>query len=168
MIYMIKRMAPLAVLAAFLSSFILLMPDHGMAENYRSYAVAKTGEPAYGPDFTHFDYVNPDAPKGGTVKLGAIGAFDSLNPFIIKGQPAGISSLLGTGYVYMALMESGEDEVFTQYAGLAETIEFPEDRAWVAFELHPDAVWHDGEPITAEDVKWTFETLREVGIRRKP
>ena len=160
---MIIRLAPFALAAAFLSLLVFGMPGDGLAENFRSYAVAKTGEPAYGPDFTHFDYVNPEAPKGGTVKLGAIGAFDSLNPFIIKGEPAGISSLLGTGYLYMALMESGEDEVFTQYGGLAQTIEFPQDRAWVAFELHPEAVWHDGVPITAEDVKWTFETLRAVG-----
>ncbi|MEO0391611.1 MAG: extracellular solute-binding protein [Pseudomonadota bacterium] len=160
---MMTRIASFALAAALISAFVISPGRVAKAETYRSYAVAKTGAPAYGPDYTHFDYVNPDAPKGGTVKIGAVGAFDSLNPFIIKGEPAGISGLLNTGYLYMALMESGDDEVFTQYGGLAETIEFPDDRAWVAFELQPEAVWHDGKPITAEDVKWTFDTLREVG-----
>ncbi|HCI47418.1 MAG TPA: hypothetical protein DFI00_08990 [Rhodospirillaceae bacterium] len=144
-------------------SILLFTAQTALAENYVGHAVSKGEPPAYGPDFNHFDYVNPDAPKGGTVKLGAVGGFDSLNPFIIKGQAAGISSLLDTGFVYMALTERGEDEVFAQYGGLARTIEYPEDYSWVAFELRPEAVWHDGEPITAEDVVWTFNTLREVG-----
>ncbi|MBV6633687.1 MAG: ABC transporter substrate-binding protein [Alphaproteobacteria bacterium] len=152
-----------AALALALFSFASPAIAADGAEVYRGHAAAKSGDPAYGPDFTHFEYVNPDAPKGGTVKLGAVGGFDSLNPFIIKGQAAGISRLLGTGFLYMALMERGDDEVFTQYGGLAETIEFPKDYSRVSFELHPDAVWHDGKAITASDVVWTFNTLREVG-----
>lgn len=113
----------------------------------------------YGPDFTHFEYVNPDAPKGGVVKLGVQGGFDSLNPFVLRGTAAaGVS-----GLTYLPLMTGSNDEVFAMYGALAERIEFPADDAWVAFDLREEARWHDGVPITAEDVVWTFETLMSEG-----
>jgi len=160
---------PRMFLPAVLTSMLLLsLPQAAMAADeapgtYKSHGASITGELEYGPGYDHFDYTNPDAPKGGTVKLGAVGGFDSLNPFIIKGNAAGISGLLDTGLVYMALTERGEDEVFAQYGGLAKSIEYPDDRGWVAFELRDAARWQDGKPITAEDVVWTFNTLREVG-----
>ncbi|NQW10345.1 MAG: ABC transporter substrate-binding protein [Alphaproteobacteria bacterium] len=124
-------------------------PMHGLAMH---------GDLKYGPAFEHFDYVNPDAPKGGTLTMEATGGFDSFNPFILRGQSAA-----GLGLIYETLAESAADEAFSEYGLLAETIEMPEDRSWVAFTLHPDARWHDGKPVTADDVIWTFNTLIDKG-----
>jgi len=123
---------------------------------HRSHAIAMHGEPKYGPDFTHFDYVNPDAPKGGTLRLAERGTFDSFNRFIPKGTA-------GPGWAVETLMEGSSDEPFTMYGLIAESVEWPEDRSWVTFTLRPEARWHDGEPITVEDVIWSFETLTTKG-----
>lgn len=127
------------------------------------HAMALHGTPKYPPGFEHVDYVTPDAPKGGTLKLNAIGSFDSLNPFIVKGTPAAGLTFIRSGLVYESLMQNAWDEPFTLYGVIAESVEMPEDRSWVAFNLRPEAKWADGKPITAEDVVWTFETLREEG-----
>jgi microcin C transport system substrate-binding protein len=125
-------------------------PRHGAAMH---------GEPKYGPDFEHFEYVRPDVPKGGTLALSAIGTFDNLNPFIVRGVSAG-----GLGVTYDTLVTTNSfEEPFSVYGRLAETIEMPEDRSWVAFTLRPEARWHDGRPVTVEDVIWTFETLTTEG-----
>ena len=116
------------------------------------------GEPKYPADFKHFDYVNPLAPKGGDVKLAATGTFDSFNGFIIKGNPAA-----GLGLIYDSLLTSSADEAFTEYGLLAETVETDAERTYVTFTLRKDAYWHDGKPITADDVIWTFNTLYEKG-----
>ena len=116
------------------------------------------GDLKYGPDFTHFDYVNPNAPKGGDVKMHTIGSFDSLNPFILKGQPAA-----GIGRLFETLMTGSSDEAFSQYGLLAETVEMPEDRSWVAFTLRPEARWHDGTPVTVEDVIFSLDALKNRG-----
>lgn len=123
-----------------------------------AHAIAMHGQPKYAADFTHFDYVNPKAPKGGTLRQGAQGSFDSFNPFIIKGDSA-----VGAGSIYDTLMTPSEDEAFSQYGLLAETVEMPDDRSWIAFHLRSNAKWHDGQPITADDVIWTFNTLMEKG-----
>ncbi len=125
---------------------------------HKAHAIAMHGEPKYGPGFTHFDYVNPDAPKGGEVRQSAIGSFDNLNPYILKGQSAS-----GIGRIFETLMTGSEDEAFSQYGLIAETIEWPEDRSWVAFTLRPEARWHDGTPITVEDVIFSLETLKTKG-----
>lgn len=127
------------------------------------HAVALHGNPKYGPDFTHVTYVNPDAPKGGTLKLNAIGSFDSLNPFIVKGAPAAGLNFLRSGLVYESLMQNSWDEPFTLYGVIAESIEMPKDKSSVTFNLRSEAKWADDKPITAEDVVWTFETLRSEG-----
>jgi len=124
----------------------------------RSHALSMYGDLKYGPGFRHFDYVNPDAPKGGLVKLSAVGTFDSLNPFILKGVPAA-----GIGGVFETLSVASSDEPFSQYNLLAESVELPPDRSWVAYVLRPEARFHDGTPITAADVVWSFETLRAKG-----
>lgn len=116
------------------------------------------GDLKYGPSFTHFDYVNPEAPKGGEVKLAAIGTFDTLNPFVLKGVPAA-----GVGQVFETLTVQSDDEPFSEYGLIAETIKVPADRSWVAYTLRPQARFHDGSPITADDVIWTFETLKTKG-----
>lgn len=129
-------------------------PQHGIAMH---------GAVKYPADFEHLDFVNPDAPKGGTLEQHVVGSFDSLNPFIVKGSPAAGMSFMRSGLVYESLMQNAWDEPFSLYGIIAESIELPEDRSWVAFTLRPEAKWHDGKPITAEDVKWTFDTLLEHG-----
>ncbi len=118
------------------------------------HAFAMHGSPKHGPEFEHFDYVNPGAPKGGTIRFGAQGTFDSFHPFIPKGLPASTGSV-------ESLMTSNPEEVFTNYGLIAETIEVPPDRSWAIFNISPNARWHDGRPITAEDVVWSFDTLIE-------
>lgn len=133
-------------------------PAAGGDKVLRTHGLSMLGEPALPPDFTHFPYANPDAPKGGEVALSAVGTFDSFNSYIIRGTaPTDI------GRIYDALLIASADEAATTYGHLAETIELPENRMWVAFELRPQARFHDGKPITAEDVAWTFDTLREKG-----
>jgi microcin C transport system substrate-binding protein len=123
-----------------------------------SHGMAMHGQPKYPVDAGTPDYINPNAPKGGTVRLGTQGTYDSLHPFTLKGLPAaGISALWET------LCWQARDEAFTAYGMIAETIEWPEDRSWVAFNIRPSAKWHDGTPITVEDVIWTFNILREKG-----
>ena len=125
-------------------------PQHGLAMH---------GDLKYPADFTHFDYVNPDAPTGGRLRLGVVETtFDSFNPFIVKGNPAA-----GIGAVYETLMVASADEPFSQYGLLAESVQTPADRSWVLFTLRPEARWHDGKPVTPEDVIWTFQTLLEKG-----
>ena len=123
-----------------------------------SHAVTIQGQPKYGPDFKNYDYVNPNAPKGGNVALGLQGTFDSFNPYIVKGTPSAVSAL-----IYETLMSRSSDEPGTDYGLIAESIELPESRTWAVFNLRPEARWHDGKPITAEDVVFSFNILREKG-----
>tara|TARA_R110002110_G_scaffold415612_6_gene652039 strand:- start:59046 stop:60836 length:1791 start_codon:yes stop_codon:yes gene_type:complete len=125
-------------------------------------AIAMLGTPKYAADFTHFDYVNPTAPKGGTLRLHAIGSFDSLNPYIVKGKPAaGLHH--GFGIYFETLAKRSRDEPFSLYGLLAETIETPPDRAWVEFKLRPEARFSDGSPVTVDDVIFSWETLKAKG-----
>ncbi|MFB3046510.1 MAG: extracellular solute-binding protein, partial [Acidiferrobacterales bacterium] len=121
-----------------------------------THALAMHGAPKYAPDFQHFDYVNPNAPKGGTLRLGVQGTFDSFNPFIPKGNPS-------AGTSFETLLTASADEPFTEYGLIAESIEIPDDRSWIIFSLRPQARWHDGKPITVEDVIWSFNTLKSKG-----
>ena len=120
------------------------------------HAIAMHGSPKYEPDFNHFDYVNPDAPQGGTMRLAVNGTFDSFNSFIPRGN-AGAGSSIET------LLTSSADEPFTEYGLIAESLEVPDDRSWVIFTLRPEARWHDGKPITVEDVIWSLQTLKTKG-----
>jgi microcin C transport system substrate-binding protein len=127
-------------------------------EGRATHGASMYGDLKYGPDFTHFDYANPDAPDGGTLVLSAVGSFDSLNPYILKGTPAS-----GLTLTFETLTTGSADEPFSEYGLIAESIEMPEDRSWVIFTLRPEARWHDGEPITVEDVIWSLETLKTKG-----
>jgi microcin C transport system substrate-binding protein len=124
-------------------------PSHGLSIH---------GDLKYGPGFRHFDYVNPDAPRGGRLRLAATGTFDTLHPFILRGVSA-----QGVGFLFETLMTSPLDEAASEYGLIAETVETPPDRSWVAFTLRAAARFHDGSPITVEDVIWTFQTLRTQG-----
>ncbi len=138
--------------------FILLISTPSIAEINISHAIAMHGKPKYGKDFTHVDYVNPNAVKGGKVVFSSTGSFDTFNPFILKG-----TSAAGIGNLFETLTTKSSDEAFTEYGLLAETIEWPDDRSWVAFTLRKEAKWHDGKSVTPEDVIWTFNTLMEKG-----
>ncbi len=144
----------------FFVVFFGIFATHAIAadEPQPAHGLAMHGDLKYGPDFKHFDYVNPNAPKGGNIRLGAIGGFDSLNPFIIKGNSAG-----GASFVYDTLLTSSADEAFSEYGLLAKTVRTPKDRSWVEFTLRDEARWHDGQPITADDVIFSFETLVSKG-----
>ncbi|WP_338665855.1 extracellular solute-binding protein [Pararoseomonas sp. SCSIO 73927] len=124
----------------------------------RVHALSLLGEPALPADFTHFPWVNPDAPKGGEITLYALGSFDSFNAYILRGTPA-----VGLGNLYDTLLKESADEASAEYGHLAGTVEIPADRRGVTFELREGARWHDGKPITADDVVWTFNTLRQHG-----
>jgi microcin C transport system substrate-binding protein len=123
------------------------------------YSLSLLGQPKYPADFKHFDYVNPDAPKGGLLKRAAVGSFDSFNPFIVKGQPAaGVQALL-----FDTLLTPSSDEADASYGLLAQSIELPDDHSWVAFNLRPEARFQDGTPVTAEDVVFSFNTITTKG-----
>ena len=138
---------------------VCLMLSPGLARaGGPAHGLSMHGDLKYGPDFKHFDYVNPDAPKGGRVRLSVIGTYDTLNPFVIKGTPAG-----GTGLIYNALTSHAFDEPFSIYGELAETIAVADDLSSVTFRLRPNARWHDGQEITPEDVIFTFDLLKKQG-----
>lgn len=142
-----------AAVAWLTPQFALSAPQHGLAMN---------GDLALKPDFTALPYANPDAPKGGTIVLSESGSFDSLNPYILKGQaPWGIRV-----HVVETLLGQNYDEPFSMYGLLAETVETDEARSWVEFTLRPEARFSNGDPVTVEDVIWSFETLGELGHPR--
>ncbi|MBT3306217.1 MAG: ABC transporter substrate-binding protein [Alphaproteobacteria bacterium] len=136
--------------------FALAPADAVAAE--KSHGVAMHGDLKYPAGFKNLEYVNPNAPKGGLVRLSATGTFDSFNSFIVKGNPAA-----GLGFLYDNLMYGSADEAFSQYGQLAESVEVPKDRSWVAFTLRPQARWHDGKPVTVEDVIFSFDLLIKKG-----
>ncbi len=144
-------------------TFLLAATFAGAAsaqEGVIAHGIAMHGEPRYAADFTHLDYANPEAPRGGMLVQAAVGTFDSLNPFIVLGRTAaGVR-----GYHFASLMARSWDEPFSLYGYVAQSIETPADRSWVAFRLNPDARFHDGTPITVDDVIFSMEALREHGI----
>lgn len=115
------------------------------------------GEPKYPEGFAKFDYVNPDAPIGGEVRLSSMGGFDTFNPILPQGETAD-----GIGLVFETLTTPSLDETSTQYGGLAEAFSYPDDFSSVTFRMNPRAKWADGEPVKAEDVVWTFNKVIEL------
>jgi microcin C transport system substrate-binding protein len=142
-------------------ALILCLAVPAMAQSTPRHGLSAFDDLKYPPDFKHFEYVNPDAPKGGEVRTWAIDSFDSLNPFILRGVPAS-----GVDAIYDSLMTGAADEPDSMYGLIAESAEVGPERRWVAFKLRPQARWHDGAPITAEDVVFTFNTLMEKGHPR--
>lgn len=128
------------------------------------HALAMHGAPKYPADFQHFAYTNPDAPKGGTLRLGLTGAFDSTNPFALRGRAAyGVNPASGQLYLYDSLLARSQDEPFTLYGLIADDVSTPDDRSTVRFHLNPAARFHDGHPITSADVRFSWDTLRQHG-----
>jgi peptide/nickel transport system substrate-binding protein len=145
-----KLLATALLGCALFSSVATAEPVEGLAMH---------GTPKHAPGFTHFPYVNPDAPKDGRIVLGALGTFDSLNPFIIKGvTPPGLRE-----YVYESLMTRSGDEPFSLYGLIAQSVEVPEDRSSITFHLRPEARFSDGTPITPDDVLFSHQILKEKG-----
>ena len=121
------------------------------------------GDLKYPADFKHFDYVNPAAPKGGTIRLRDLGSFDNVNPFIIKGIRLRGMGVIAMQLPYDSLMTSASDEPDAMYGLVAKTVEVGPDRQWVEFVLRPEAKFHDGSPVTPEDVLFTFNILKTEG-----
>ena len=145
-----KVLLSLLLLASWPCAATAAVPVHGIAMH---------GTPKHAPGFTHFPYVNPDAPKGGRLVLGTLGTFDSLTPFIIKG----VSPSSMREYVYESLLTRSGDEAFSLYGLIAESIELAEDRSSITFHLRPQARFADGTPITPEDVLFSHEVLKQKG-----
>tara|TARA_R110000824_G_scaffold155226_1_gene327509 strand:+ start:56665 stop:58452 length:1788 start_codon:yes stop_codon:yes gene_type:complete len=123
------------------------------------HGIAMHGQPLYSANFAHLAYANPKAPVGGTIRYGAVGTFDSLNPFIVRGTSAvGVRD-----YVFESLMARSYDEPFSLYGLLAETIDVPDDRSQVTFKLRTGAKFSDGEPVTVDDIIFSLEILRDKG-----
>lgn len=124
------------------------------------YGDALFGELKYGPDFEHYEHANPDAPKGGDLKRTAFGGYDSFNPFIVRGRAPVQLNYFG-GLLYDTLMEQSRDQAGASYGLVADAFRKADDSSWAVYRIHPDAKWHDGEPIKPEDVIWSMEVLRE-------
>lgn len=135
---------------------VLLFSYPAFAEE--KYGLAMVGDPKYSATDTHLDYANPNAPKGGVLKQSATGGFDTLNPYNIKGKPAE-----GLALTTDRLLARVWDEPFTLYPLIAEKVHVPEDRSAITFHLNKAAQFHDGSPITSDDVLFTYETLKEKG-----
>ena len=147
---------PIRILAA-VAAMLLVSAEATSAEP--QHGIAMHGDLKYPAGFRHFDYVNPQAPKGGRAVFGALGSFDSLNPSIVKGNAApGVRE-----YVYESLLTRSSDEPFSLYGLLAESVEMPDDRSWAVFTLRPEARFSDGRPVTVDDVIFSMELLREKG-----
>ena len=132
------------------------------AADKQLHGISLVGDLRYPANFTHFDWVNPDAPKGGVVRLWALGGFDSLNPFSIKGQPAGGVET----FVYSQLMADSPDEPTAGYCLICEWVSYPADVSSVTFKLRDGARFHDGKPITPEDVIFSLNVLKKVNPRK--
>jgi microcin C transport system substrate-binding protein len=124
-----------------------------------AHGISTFGDLKYPADFAHLDYVNPDAPKGGEISVWAFGGFDSLNPYSVKGRAAGLASA-----PYESILTGTADEIGASYCLLCSTLEYPEDRSWVVFNLRPEARFSDGSPLTAEDVCFSFRTFLTKGL----
>ncbi|RVA67310.1 ABC transporter substrate-binding protein, partial [Mesorhizobium sp. M7A.F.Ca.CA.001.08.2.1] len=118
------------------------------------------GESKYGANFQHYDYVNPNAPKGGTLNSVVPGTFDSFNPYVVQGSPAAGLVGFGGGLLYDTLMEQATDEGSTSHPLIADAYKYPDDYSSATYRLDPRAKWHDGQPITVDDVIWSFQVLK--------
>jgi len=156
----LARFFPLARACATALVLPVVLAHAAIAEP--SHAIAMHGTPKYSADFSQFDYVNPDAPKGGSFRLHAIGTFDTLNPYVIKGKPAaGLHHSFG--YYFETLTRRSRDEPFSLYGLLAESIDMADDRGWIEFTLRQEARFSDGTPVTVDDVIFSWATLKNKG-----
>jgi len=151
---MIFKLASVSLLILSSTNIVFAAPS----PVHKTHAIAMNGAPKYAKGFKHFEYVNPDAPKGGFIRQQSIGSYDSFNSFIAKGQ-----AVTGIALIYDTLLSSSSDEPFTEYGLIADEIEMPEDRSWVIFHLNPKARFNDGKTVTVKDVIFSFNTLITQG-----
>jgi peptide/nickel transport system substrate-binding protein len=154
-----SRRSCVSALVCGLLAFGGLTADAAKLAAAESYAIAMHGTPALPADFTHMPYANPDAPKGGRLVQGILGTFDSLNPLIVRG----LAVQQIRGFVVESLLARGNDEAFTLYGLLAKTVETDDARSYVTFHLDPKARFSDGQPVTSEDVLFSWALLRDKG-----
>ena len=147
-----------ALMPALLAATLLALGP-GQAQEWHS-SSSLIGGSKYGENFERYDYVNPDAPKGGILNATVQGTFDSFNPYVVQGSPAAGLASFGGGLLYDTLMEQAQDEGSISHALVAEAYRYPDDYSSATYRLNPDARWHDGQPITAEDVIWSFQALK--------
>ena len=145
-------------LVAYAAALLWCIGATGAWAQTASHGLSIFGDLKYPPNFTHFDYVNPNAPKGGRLKLAGTDSYDTFNPFTLKGVAAH-----GAGLLFDTLMVRALDEPDSVYGLIAESVEQPQDRSWVVFNLRRIARWHDGSPVTADDVVFSFNTLIAQG-----
>lgn len=146
------------------AAFLLAGSASTLAEP--KYGIAMQGEPELPAGFTHFRYANPDAPKGGNVTYCVVGSFDNLNPFIIKSLRTTARGMIDTIYgnlVFEPLMQRNYDEPFGLYGLLADSVDMDPERKWIEFHIDPKAKWSDGQPVTPEDVLFTYDVFTEKG-----
>ncbi len=153
------RFGAVARSATFAGLIISSMNITASAETIKSHGISTFGELRYDVDFPHLDYVNPDAPKGGEISIWGFGSFDSMHPYTTKGRAGQLSSMF-----FESLLEGTADEADAVYGLLAESLEYPADRSYVIFNMRPEARFSDGSPLTAEDVIFSYETLRDKGL----
>lgn len=145
-------------------SFLAFSLQPAMSEP--KHAIAMQGDPALPADYTHFDYVNPDAPKGGNITYCVVGSFDNLNPFILKSLRTTARGMMDLNYgnlVFEPLMTRNYDEAFSLYGLLADSADMDPERKSIEFHLNPNAKWSDGEPVTPEDVLFTYDVFTDKG-----
>ena len=152
----VARWMALPLLAATLCAAPVMAQD---ADLTVTHGVSTFGDLRYGPDFEHLDYVNPDAPQGGEFSFAWSGSFDSMHPYTRQGRAAILSSVF-----FESMLEGTSDEVGSYYCLLCETMAFPEDRSYVIFTLREEARFSDGSPVTADDVLFSYEILRDEGL----
>ncbi len=145
--------------AALLSISGSLLVTRSFAETVTSHGISTFGELKYEADFQHLEYVNPNAPKGGEMSIWGFGSFDSMHPYSTKGRAGQLSSIF-----FETLLEGTADEPDSAYGLLASSMEYPEDRSEVIFNLRPEARFSDGSPLTADDVVFSYEILRDKGL----
>ncbi|MDA8487571.1 extracellular solute-binding protein [Kluyvera sp. Awk 3] len=154
------RGSPVVIIARICFALLLLCVLPTQAQTIKeSFAFAVIGEPKYDVDFHHFDYVNPAAPKGGSVTLAAIGTFDNFNRYALRGNAA-----VRTESLYDALFTTSDDEPGSYYPLVADRARYADDYSWMELTINPRARFHDGSPITAEDVAFTFHKFMTEGV----
>ena len=153
-----RQARPVRFLTLLLCGVLISFAASASDDVTKSWSMAEFGEPLYDDSLTHWPYANPDAPKGGTVVLGAFGSFDSLNTYILKGSFPRMIGLTGD-----SLMVGSADELTAAYGLIAESVEYPADKSWIIFNMRPEAKFDNGTPITAADIEFSFNTMREYG-----
>ena len=156
--YTLGHMCSVQLLLLLLCTVLVSTKAAASDDVTKSWSIAEFGTPLYDDTLTHWPYVNPDAPKGGSVVLGAFGSFDSLNTYILKGTFPRMLSLASD-----TLMVGSANELTAAYGLLAESVEYPADKSWIIFNMRPEAKFDNGSPITAADIDFSFKIIREHG-----